>query len=193
MSSGYAPFDEYLNEFRILIREINQQLPNESHQGGSSGATTTTMTKLRQCEELLLQMKVEARGARGSSLKRDLMDIYQACEQQLSSYQTLHQQKEELFAGHTATTTTTSTTAATKNSSDRERLLAARGRVESQNLHLEGALRSIRETETLAGEIGQELGRNRESIHRAQGNVGELSGMMKQAKGHLKSLSRKWF
>ena len=190
MSSGYAPFDEHYNEFRIRIREINQQLPNEAQ-----GATTTISTQLRQCEELLLQMKIEARGARGSSLKRELMDIYQACEQQLASYQTLNQQKEELFAGHTSTQTPSysSSSSSTKKGSDRDRLLAARGRVESQNTQLEGALRSIRETETLAGEIGQELGRNRESIHRAQGKVGDLSGMMKQAKGHLKSLTRKWF
>jgi chromosome segregation ATPase len=183
MSSGYAPFDEYYHKFRTLIRDINQQLQSESP--GTAGAI---IPQLRQCEEVLLQMRVEARGAKGSSLKRELMDICQACEQQLASYQTIHQQKEELF-GNAATTTTTTI----KNNSDKERLLAARGRVESQNSQLEGALRSIRETEALAGEIGQELGRNRESINRAKGNVGELSGMMKQAKGHLKSLSRKWF
>jgi hypothetical protein len=190
MASGYPPFDSYNDEFRSLIRELEQYLHSQDDTNNESSSSSSSGTKdlgrlLRQCDELLLQMKVEARGAPGSSLKRELMDIYQACQMQLASYQTLHSKRDELFAGgrhHSM-----------DSRNPKDRLLATRDHVQSQNLVLEGALRSIRETEELAGDIGQELGRNRESLQRAQGNVGKLSGMMDQANGHLKGMMRKWF
>lgn len=171
MSSGYTPFDEYRNEFRNLIRAIEERLRDQSD----------TEELLKQCEDVLIQMKIEARSASGSSLKRELMDIHQACQMQLASYQSINRQKEELFSGRLEDA---------KNPKDR--LVATRNKAEAQNSQLESALRSIRETEELAGEIGQELGRNRESIQRAQGNVGKMSDMMGQANGHLKGMLRKW-
>jgi hypothetical protein len=194
MASGYPPFDSYNDEFRSLIRDLEQCLhsqDNDNDNGELSPSSSSSSPPsdlgrlLRECEELLLQMKVEARGAPGSSLKRELMDIYQACQMQLASYQTLHSKRDELFAGHHRHSL--------DSNNPKDRLLATRDHVESQNLVLEGALRSIRETEELAGEIGQELGRNRESLQKAQGNVGNLSGMVKQADGHLKGMMRKWF
>ena len=190
MASGYAPFDEYHNEFRSLIREIEACLHNTDNNPSSSKDISGF---LRQCEELLLQMKVEARGAPGSSLKRELMDIYQACQMQLASYQTLDQQKDELFSGRNNSSSSSSNNNNSNNSTIQNRLQANRDRVQSQNSQLENALKSIRETEQVAGEVGQELGRNRESIQRAQGHVEKLSGMMDQANGHLKSMMRKWF
>lgn len=190
MASGYSPFDVYHDEFRSLIREIEECLhESSSSQGGQSSSPRDLGRLLRQCEELLLQMKVESRGAPGSSLKRELMDIYQACQMQLASYQTLHSKRDELFAAAAAAPGSHSM----DSRNPKNRLLATRIHVESQNLVLEGALRSIRETEELAGEIGQELGRNRETLQRAHGNVGKLSGMMDQANGHLKGMMRKWF
>jgi hypothetical protein len=171
MSSGYGPFDEYHIEFRGLIRTIEQRLREQEN----------VEELLRQCQDVLIQMKIEARSASGSSLKRELIDIHQACQMQLASYQSLNIQREELFSGRLEDA---------RNPKDR--LLASRIKAESQNAQLESALNSIRETEELAGEIGKELGRNRESIQRAQGNVDNLSGMMKQANSHLKGMMKKW-
>lgn len=184
MASGYAPFDEYNNEFRSLIRDIEKSLHATDGDNDDSSKATKISGTLRKCEELLLQMKVEARGAPGPSLKQELIDIYQACQMQLASYQTLNQQKYELFQEHQSD----------GNGNDpRARLRATQDRVEAQNSQLENALRSIRETEEVAGGIGQELGRNRDSIQRAKGNVGTLSGMMDQANVHLKGMMKKWF
>jgi fructose-specific phosphotransferase system component IIB len=171
MASGYGPFDEYHDEYRNLIRIIEERLRQQED----------IEALLKQCTDVLIQMKIEARGASGSSLKQELRDIHQACQMQLASYQSLHSQKEELFSGRSE-----------EGTNAKGRLVSTRNKAEAQNAQLESALRSIRETEELAGEIGQELGRNRESIRRTQGNVGKVSGMVDQASGHLKGMLKKW-
>jgi chromosome segregation ATPase len=174
MSSGYPPFDQYNDEFRSLVRQIERRL----HEAQD------VSDLLHQCEEELLpQMKIEARGAPNASLKQDLLDIYQACQMQLTSYKTLHD-KAELFELHDKSTSA---------ASHKDRMLSTRDQVSSQNSQLENSLRSIRETEEVAAGITEELGRNRKSLENAHNNVGELSGMMTQANGHLKSVMRKWF
>jgi hypothetical protein len=175
-SSQYtSPFDRYQNEFRDRIRQIEKRLHDDPSQDVSD--------LIRQCEEELLpQMRLEARGVSSTdngALKQDLIDMYKACQMQLESYKALHDNKKELFSKSTQ--------------HNRDRVERTSYQVASQNERLTDALKSIRETEELAGEISGELGRNRKTLERAGGRVNELSGLVKQANGHLKSMMRKWF
>jgi len=187
-SSGYGPFDEYHNEFRGLIRTIEERL--QEQQNGNDNVDDL----LKQCEDALLQMKIEARGASGSSLKQELRDIHQACQMQLGSYQSLNSQREELFSRRTPSLSSATATGGggVAGKTYGNRMTSTQRMAENQNIQLTNALKSIRETEELASEIGQELIRNRESIQRSQGNVSKLSGMMQQANGHLQAMTKKW-
>eukprot|EP00934_Nitzschia_sp_Nitz4_P004305 Nitzschia sp. Nitz4//scaffold56_size114212//79739//80290//NITZ4_003959-RA/size114212-processed-gene-0.71-mRNA-1//-1//CDS//3329554733//4295//frame0 len=183
MASGYEPFDKYNTEFRAVIREVEQQLHISEEPNNQVGL------QLRKCQELLKRMKAEIKKAPDTSIKQDLVDIYKACEMQLQSYQTLYQ-KKELFQESNADQGESDPS---KLQGGRERLRATRDQAERQNSRLADALRSIRETEEVAGGIGQELDRNRDTLQRAHGNVGKMGGMLNQANGHLKKLMRKWF
>lgn len=210
MSSGYAPFDTYREEFKGLVRSMEEQLqqqqqspppPTTSAEGtperaavdkakeetsndrGQFGAT------LVQSQELLLRMKVAAREAPGASLKRELKDVYEACKLQLESYKMLHQ-KTELFASDSTSWTIDDSAGTTYLFGEAP---THDTRVTIQNARLEGALRSLRETEEIAWGITDELDRNRTTLKKSKRRVGELSGMMEQANGHMKSLLRKWW
>jgi ElaB/YqjD/DUF883 family membrane-anchored ribosome-binding protein len=165
---SYPPFDLYREEFTSLVKQIEQRFHAEED----------VSDLLSQCDELLPQMALEARGA-PFEWKQELRDILQACRMQLATYQSLNNQKDELFEN-----------AKQKNNDGR---MLPQDRVGRQNAQLEASLRSIRETEQVATEVSQELYRNRETLQSAQDNVGELSSMTEQAKGLLKSMSRKWF
>jgi hypothetical protein len=179
-SSGYGPFDDYHDEFRTLIRTIEERLRDQQQD-------TNVEELLKQCDVVLHLMKIEARSASGSSLKQELQDIHQACQMQLASYQSLNSQRDELFSGRSS-----SARGSTSDKGQIGRLVATRNMAEAQTSQLEHALKSIRQTEELAGDIALELGRNRESIQRSQGNVSKLSGMLNQANGHLKGMTKKW-
>lgn len=181
-STGYGPFDDYHVEFRALIRTIEERLRDQQQQ-----QDTNVGELLKQCDVVLHLMKIEARSASGSSLKQELRDVHQACQMQLATYQSLNSQRDELFSGRSSSAGGTTT-----DKGPFRRLVATRNMAEEQNSLLDHALKSIRETEELAGEIGLELGRNRESIQRSQGNVSKLSGMLSQANSHLKGMTKKW-
>ena len=170
--SGHAPFDDFLREFKGRIRRLEEDLhlPEDKQDESHSKASGL----LKECQELLLQLTIEAKIA-PKTTRTNCHDILEACQMQLDTYKTLYR-KHELFG-------------------DRSALVQRNvdGTVASQNIRLEDALRSIRETEALAGEVGEELTRNRDTLRGAHRKVGELSGMMEQANGHLKSLLRKWF
>lgn len=170
--SGHAPFDDFLREFKSRIRRLEEDLHRPDYENDENHAVISNI--LSECQDLLLQLTVAAKTA-SKSTRTHCHDILEACQMQLDTYKTLYR-KHELFGERSGM--------AHRN---------VDGTVAGQNIRLEDALRSIRETEALASEVGEELTRNRETLRGAHGKVGALSGMMEQANGHLKSLMRKWF
>jgi hypothetical protein len=67
------------------------------------------------------------------------------------------------------------------------------GRVLKQNLNIQAALSSLRETEQVARGITSELHTQREKLVQTKGNVGELSSMTQRAKSLLNSMNTPWW
>ena len=161
-----SSFDRYKAEFSDIMRDIEGQLHQEKDVSES----------LSQCDVLIKQMALEARGASDPSTKQALMDILSACKMQLQSYKTLNEKMELLSATNV-----------------KDRMQSTREMATSQNERLEGALRSLRETEEVASAIGEELSKNRKTLENTQGNVGKMSAMTQDAKGLLGSMMKKWW
>jgi hypothetical protein len=172
MSSNFPPFDLYKDEFSDLVKKIEERLHAEQD----------ASDLLSQCEFLLPQMALEARSAPDDSLKQELVDILNACKMQLHTYKTLNNKMELL-----------PTKSNTEDRTQRERLQSSQDLASRQNAKLEGALRSIRETEEVAAEMNQELSKNRETLQNAQSNIGKMSSMTEEAKSLLGSMMRNWF
>ena len=96
---------------------------------------------------------------------------------QLESYKTINEKQEIFF----------------DSSVQKQRMINQQDQVSRQNERLKHALRSLNETEEIGKELGNELGKNRETIQRAKGNVDEMASMTGQAKGLVKSMMKRWF
>lgn len=78
-----------------------------------------------------------------------------------------------------------------KSAADRERFLTANDKMNRQNETIMNATRTVAETEDVAMEITQELGRNREKIESSHAKVREFSGMTDSARRLIHSMSKR--
>jgi hypothetical protein len=169
--SAYPPFDFYKEEFESVLRQIEQRLQSEED----------ASDLIDQCETLLPQFSMEARGAPDPSLKQELLDTVSAYKVKFQSYKAENKRKELL--------TSMPPGADTRH---RERMMLPQDRVRQQNQTIQNALHSLNETEQVATDIGQELSKNRETIENTHDNVNQVSSMAERAKGLLKSMKRRW-
>ena len=160
-------FELYHSEFRDLVRQIDTRFH----------AKEDATELVQKCEDILLQLKIEARVAPDPSTKQERTDIFKACKMQLESYKTINEKQEIFF----------------DSSVQKQRMVNQQDQVSRQNERLKHALRSLNETEEIGKELGNELGKNRETIQRAKGNVDEMASMTGQAKGLVKSMMKRWF
>lgn len=160
-------FELYHSEFRDLVRQIDTRFH----------AKEDATELVQKCEDILLQLKIEARVAPDPSTKQERTDIFKACKMQLESYKTINEKQEIFF----------------DSSVQKQRMINQQDQVSRQNERLKHALRSLNETEEIGKELGNELGKNRETIQRAKGNVDEMASMTGQAKGLVKSMMKRWF
>lgn len=173
MDEHNASFERYDDEFTSLIAQIEKALHDEP-------PSSYTQNLLRQCDDLIKQMALEARSVGNSDLKRDLLQKVRDCK---STYQSLQQQSERqgLLARNGS------------QSNQRERLLLQKNEdlLSSQNNTLERARRTMEETEAVALEITEELGHNREKISSAHGRVREMSGLTGRARRILYNMNQR--
>jgi hypothetical protein len=179
-----SSFDMYQDEFRNLIRQIEQRLhqDKEADDAEESSSSPSISDLLGNCQELIPQMEVEIRATPDRSTRQDRKDMLQACKLQLVSYKALE----------TQTSSTKLWDEATERNYRRE-TMQLQDQVGRQNAQLDDALRSIRETELVGSEITAELARNRATFENSHGNVRSISSMAEQANGLIKSMSRKWW
>eukprot|EP00977_Amphora_coffeiformis_P017753 scaffold5886_cov161-Amphora_coffeaeformis.AAC.4 len=197
-SSGHAAFDRYHDEFRMLIRQIEGALHDQEGTAGDAdnGSSTDLSQQLQECRKLLTPMKVEARGASDESWKQTLMDIVQACEMQLASYEALSNNRTELFGTRDEIPTSKASYENCSSGNSRPVKLFEATQEESvarQNAQLANALRSIQQTEEVAADIGTKLNANREKLGNSQKNVLKLSEMTEQANGMVTKMLNRWF
>lgn len=165
-----SSFDRYSSDFRDHIRQIELRFHSKDD----------AADLVKQCEDLLLQMRMEASDTRNESLKQERKDTLTACKMQLESYSTINGKKELFFAAETQT----------------ERMGSQQHQVARQNERLKNALHSLNETEEIGTEMGKELDKNREKLENTKSNVDRLSDMTGQANNMLTSMikrSKRWF
>ena len=167
-----SAFDGYDQEFRSLLQQIEESLQTEP-----PGPYTENL--LQQCDDLVKQMALEARSVSDASLKRDLLATVRTCKSQYQALQTTAQKKSLLRGGDTSSTATT------------DLLRRNEDTIAQQNETLERARRTMAETESVALEITEELGDNREKLISAHGRVRQVTGMTGRARSILQSMSQR--
>jgi vesicle transport through interaction with t-SNAREs 1 len=172
------PFERYDDEFHSLTVQVQESLRQMDEEKGIEFAHSL----LSQCDDLLKQMAIEARGVEDASLKRDLLLKVRTCKSQLAALRTEYEfklsnsQKESLLKN------------STKNS-HKERLLENEQRMEQQNATLERARSVMADTEEVALEITTELGRNREVMETSHARVKQVSGLTNRARRILQNMN----
>lgn len=167
-------FQRYDDEFRSLLHQIEESLDREP-----PGPFTDNL--LRQCDDLVKQMALEARSL-PSLVKPKLLAQVRDCKQQ---FQALQQRadKQALLLN--------SGTGGRSAASDRALLQKNEDSLAAQNETLERARRTMQETEAVALEITEELGHNRETLLSAHGRVREVSGMTGRARRILNTMNQR--
>lgn len=178
------PFERYDDEFQSLTNQIKSSLREE-------GNVEFTSSLLSQCDDLLKQMSVEARGVDDSNVKRDLLANVRQCKSTLSALREEFKAKKGAHErSHLLINSGSANTNESKNAS-KERLIQAHGQLLQQNDTLDRARRVMADTEEVGMEITAELARNRETLETAHGRVREVSGLTNRARRLLQNMSRR--
>ena len=198
MVKASTSFQRYLEEFQTLSRQVEQCIHNhhqkqqqQQQQPQHQDRRRTNINDdgeqeegaeelIRQCDELLQLMTVEARSVDVSSIlsKADMLDQMNACKLRLQILKD-QSERQSLFSG-------------TNQQRHRDRLQQQQDQVISQNLQLENAKRTLVETEEIANSISIELLRNRNTITSSQNKIQNVSSMTNQASKLIKSM-KSWF
>ncbi|CAB9498301.1 Vesicle transport v-SNARE [Seminavis robusta] len=169
-------FERYDDEFRSLIGQIEKSLAPEE-----TGSANLTHNLLQQCEDLIKQMALEARGVPNPNMKRNLLGKVQECKATWRSLKDQANQKE-LLSSHVD---------GGGNGKYRDRMQGNEDMLSRQNDTLENARRIMEETEVVALEITDELGHNREKLMSAHGRIHEVTGMTGRARRLLVSMNQR--
>mmetsp|Transcript_17589 Transcript_17589/g.27398 ORF Transcript_17589/g.27398 Transcript_17589/m.27398 type:complete len:216 (-) Transcript_17589:224-871(-) len=186
MDSSYAQFDRYDEEFNTLTEQV-QGFINVSDVESQGKDLKMGSNLLSQCDDLLKQMSMEARGVNDSTVKRELLNKVRVCKARLANLRDDYNNAKQEAEREALIDSSQSGL----DSDHRARLLSTNERIGAQNDTLDHARRVMAETEDVALEITTELGRNREKIESAHGRVFEVSGMTNQARRLIMNMSRR--
>jgi hypothetical protein len=181
MSMSSIPFERYDDEFQSLTAQVQESLRHLDEDKGIE----FTHSLLSQCDDLLKQMAIEARGVEDASSKRDLLAKVRVCKSQLAALRTEYDtaltrnQKESLFSN------------GNNSNSHKERLLDNEKQMEQQSETLERAKTVMADTEGIALEITSELSRNREVMETSHGRIKQVSGLTNRARRLLQNMNRR--
>ena len=166
----FLVFERYDEEFKAMIDQIQKSLNEEP-------PNPYTQNLLRQCNDLLKQMSLEARSLKHPALLQRVKDYKGKHAILLQQFE-----REALLAGQQSGSGDAS-------GSHQERMKQTEDMLSNQNETLERSLRSIQETEQIAMEITEELGNNRETLMSAHGRVKEVSSLTGRARRLLNTMT----
>ncbi|KAL7510553.1 hypothetical protein ACHAXN_007430 [Cyclotella atomus] len=195
-----ADFERYDEEFASLTEQVTSKIKSldPATYNGVAPPTAEADVKmahnlLLQADDLLKQMGLEARGADDSSVKRDLLGKVRVCKTRLANlrddYEAAKTQVERLSLG--LSNDISSNSRSSRGSGSKERLLSNTDALHSQSETLANARSIMAETESVAMEITEELGRHRETISSAHGRVRQVTGMTNRARRIVQNMSRR--
>eukprot|EP00602_Paraphysomonas_sp_CaronLab_P006058 CAMPEP_0185018686 /NCGR_PEP_ID=MMETSP1103-20130426/1352_1 /TAXON_ID=36769 /ORGANISM="Paraphysomonas bandaiensis, Strain Caron Lab Isolate" /LENGTH=210 /DNA_ID=CAMNT_0027548593 /DNA_START=92 /DNA_END=724 /DNA_ORIENTATION=- len=179
-------FEAYDSEFSALSQDISKNI-SEFRSYSSNAEKSSNLVKhvdalLIQAGDLVKQMEVEIR-SHDAATRKVLSDKIAQYKKSLASLRSdfekarMEAQRASLVGD--------------KSAADRSRYVSANEKLNRQNETIMNAQRSVAETEDVALEITQELGRNREKIESAQGKVHEFAGMTDTARRLIHSMSKR--
>jgi hypothetical protein len=177
------PFERYDDEFQSLTNQVTQSLRDDDIE--------FTASLLSQCEDLLKQMSVEARGVDDPNVKRDLLGKVRHCKSTLSGLRDEFKQKKGAQDRANLMVSGGSGGNGDSKNAAKERLLQAQTTIEAQNESLDRARRVMADTEEVGMEITAELGRNRETLETSHGRVREVAGLTNRARRLLQNMNRR--
>mmetsp|Transcript_44370 Transcript_44370/g.53630 ORF Transcript_44370/g.53630 Transcript_44370/m.53630 type:complete len:220 (+) Transcript_44370:77-736(+) len=186
-------FDRYDAEFLTLSSQVQSSLTsieNKTTSGPPEQELKFAQSLLSQCDDLLKQMTVEARGVDDKDFKNNLLKKVRVCKAKLANLRDdvnaakTSMERENLLGADGAS-------GASSGKGHRERLLQTNEKLESQNETLENARRVMADTEGVALEITSELGRNREKIQSSHDRIRDVSGLTNQARRIVQSMNRR--
>jgi hypothetical protein len=177
-------FERYDDEFSSLIHQIENSLRASSSSSASPDPSSSAQNLLRQCDDLIKQMALEARSAHDPASKRAMLD-------KVRDYKNRHQSLQQESERHSLLGSGGG--AGGSLQSQKERLLLQKNEdtLAQQNETLERARRTMQETEAVAMEITDELGHNRERLASAHGRIREVSGLTGRARRILVSMNQR--
>ena len=193
------PFDRYDEEFEELTSQVRRSLQSLKTADIESSSVQTdlqmTSNLLSQCDDLLKQMSVEARGIDDADTKAKCLSKVRQCKSSLSDlrseYETENTKFERSALGLGGSSGRGGRRGGGLSDEQRDRLLNTNDQIASQNRTLDNARRIMADTEETAMEITSELARNREKIESAHGRVREVSGLTNRARRIVQSMSRR--
>lgn len=184
-------FDSYNEEFSTLTGEVSKRISQvttyESDPGKKMEMLRNIDSMLVTASDLVKQMEMEVRGEGDPGARRELAARIGRSKQALGGLQADYRRAREAEdrrgllgdAGNGA------------SAEQRQRLLKANDLLEDQNDRLGNARRVIQETEDVALEITEELGRNREKIESAHSKVKEVGALTNTARRIVHSMNRR--
>uniref|UniRef100_A0A7S1ZUM9 Vesicle transport v-SNARE N-terminal domain-containing protein n=1 Tax=Trieres chinensis TaxID=1514140 RepID=A0A7S1ZUM9_TRICV len=194
-----VPFERYDEEFLSLSEQVRRSLDSLNDDLEKGGVTSVesdlkmSSNLLSQCDDLLKQMGLEARGADNAESKKELLGKVKVCKSKLSSLKSDYEAARNRAdrAGLGLDPSTSGASGGGLKNDHRERLLRTNDQLSRQNETLENARRIMADTEGVALEITDELGRNRETIESAKGRVRDVSGLTNRARRIVQSMNRR--
>mmetsp|Transcript_11605 Transcript_11605/g.11627 ORF Transcript_11605/g.11627 Transcript_11605/m.11627 type:complete len:213 (+) Transcript_11605:89-727(+) len=179
-------FEAYDQEFNALSQDIGKNISELRTYTTNPDKSVTLIRQvdalLSQAAELMKQMEVEVR-SQDPATRKVLSDKVAQYKRSLGSLKSDFEivrseaQKSNLVGS--------------KSAADRQRMLNTNDKIASQNEKILNATRTVADTENVAIEITQELGRNREKITSAHEKVREFAGVTDTARRLLHSMSRR--
>jgi Vesicle transport v-SNARE protein N-terminus len=172
-------FDNYTEELIVLFEELESRLVS------ASPSTDVETTLLKQCQEILQQMSVEARSA--ESMKRKFyMEQYQSHKKH---YETLKQQIERSMVVNFANDRKSTGSANLPHLT----LQSAEQSLVNQNTTVSQSLKSIHETEQIAIETMEHLQNQKNTLEHSRENTKSLQSLTQQANQIATNLLKPWW
>ena len=189
---------------------FQQQQQQMNVNSGSSNEADLRMAAalLQQADDLLKQMGLEARTVEDASSKRDLLGKVRVCKARLANLRDDYESAKAHVERSSLGLSTPSSSSRggggdieslggqrgnsnSSNNRNTQRLLSNTDALQSQNDTLANARSIMAETESVALEITEELGRHRETIQSAHGRVRQVTGLTNRARRIVQSMSRR--
>jgi len=176
-------FQRYDDEFQSLTRQVRASFHEEGgfHDEEVGDIGESPVECLNQCDDLLQQMALEARGVPDANLKRELLARVRSYKTELKQIRDEDNKRSLMSSARGA--------GSSSDEQHRERMRQQQDMLHNQNKTLDSARRVLQETEQVALEITDELSSNRATIESAHGRVRQVTSLAGRARGVVRSMN----